>query len=243
MFNTAFAGLDLEFTMQGGLAMQVLMVNNDRQIRNFIKNFAELEGFSCDESHSRDETADKLAATYYDLVVIDCGPDCNGMEILKAVREKSQTSVIIIGPYQADIFKSPFFNKDNDEFLQKPYKSGELLVKMRTVAKRILTEPERMTLKIGVLTIDEIKRTVFVNSTGIETDEPEFKLISFFARNPRQYFSLDDLFNQAWYSHGEKAAIELCIKSLRVKLGKYRNYISNPQGKGFVFDPDKGKIL
>ncbi len=223
--------------------MQVLMVNNDRQIQNFIKNYAELEGFTCEESHSTGETAEKLNNNFYDLIVIDCGQDCNGLEILKTVREKTQTSVIIIGPFQTDIYKSHLFNKENDEFLQKPYKSGELLLKMRTVAKRILTEPERMSIKIGVLTIDEIKRKVYVNNAEVETDEQEFKLLSFFARNPRQYFTLDELFNQAWYGHGDKSTMEQYIRNIRAKLGKYRSYISNPLGKGFVFDPDKGKVL
>ncbi len=223
--------------------MEVLMVNNDRQIKNFMKQYADLEGFKFDESHNIEEAIERLHKTKYDIVIIDfAGHNADGLELLKIIREETSAPLILTSKV-LDYEKSPYFNKENDEFLQKPFKPGELLQKMRAVAKRIMTEPELMQIRAGVLRIDEINRKVFADDIQIELEELEFKLISVFARNSKQVLTVDQLLDLAWNGQGDRANLIQYIKSLRAKLGKYRGYITNLVNKGYVFNPEKGKVL
>ncbi|GLB29755.1 DNA-binding response regulator [Lacrimispora amygdalina] len=166
---------------------QILIVEDDSQIRNFISYSLKQEGFSYITAGTAQGALSTLVTEQIDLMLLDLGlPDFDGMEVIKKVREWSEMPIIVVSARDQDKEKASALDNGADDYLTKPFSSMELMARIR-VALRHLHKAggvrSQTNLAVGGLRIDLDKRLVYLEDSELHTTPLEYSLLSLFFRN------------------------------------------------------------
>ncbi|MDW2796503.1 response regulator transcription factor [Clostridium boliviensis] len=166
---------------------QILIVEDDSQIRNFICYSLKQEGFSYITAGTAQGALSTLVTEQIDLMLLDLGlPDFDGMEVIKKVREWSEMPIIVVSARDQDKEKAGALDSGADDYLTKPFSSMELMARIR-VALRHLKKAgsirSQTNLAVGGLRIDLDKHLVYLDDNELHTTPMEYSLLSLFFRN------------------------------------------------------------
>lgn len=166
---------------------QILIVEDDSQIRNFICYSLRQDGFSYTTATTAQGALSILVTEQIDLLLLDLGlPDFDGMEVIKKVREWSEMPIIVVSARDQDKEKAAALDSGADDYLTKPFSSTELMARIR-VALRHLHKAGGMkpqtNISVGGLLIDFDKRLVYLDNAELHTTPLEYSLLSLFFRN------------------------------------------------------------
>jgi Response regulators consisting of a CheY-like receiver domain and a winged-helix DNA-binding domain len=166
---------------------QILIVEDDSQIRNFICYSLRQEGFPYTTAATAQGALSTLVSEQIDLLLLDLGlPDFDGMEVIKKVREWSEIPIIVVSARDQDKEKAAALDSGADDYLTKPFSSTELMARIR-VALRHLYKARGMksqtSLVVGGLRIDFDKHLVYLDNAELHTTPLEYSLLSLFFRN------------------------------------------------------------
>lgn len=166
---------------------QILIVEDDSQIRNFICYSLKQEGFIYTTAKTAQGALSTLVSEQIDLMLLDLGlPDFDGMEVIKKVREWSDMPIIVVSARDQVKEKAAALDSGADDYLTKPFSSMELMARIR-VALRHLHKAggirPQTSLAVGGLRIDFDKHLVFLDDNELHTTPMEYSLLSLFFRN------------------------------------------------------------
>ena len=213
--------------------MQILLIEDDESIFNFLKPLLENEQYQVLHSPTIKE-ADMLLRTYpIELILLDLGlPDKDGLEFLQEFRQENQTPIIVISARTDEASKVAALDLDADDYLTKPFGGSELMARIRTATrhyKRSHNQVEAKQLVNGDLVLDIEKREVTLANTPIHLTKNEFQLLKVLLENQGKVLTHDYLTKAVW-GLGSMSSL-----TLRVNMSNLRKKIEeNPVEPRFI---------
>ena len=222
--------------------MNVLIVEDEIQLANEVRDYLEKEGFSCEEAHTGRIASDKLFSNDYDLLLLDLGlPDYDGIDLLKeSIANNSNTAVIILSARSALEDRIKGLNFGADDYLRKPFSLLELKSRILAVMRR------KHGIRVNVININNLvldldKRTVTSNGTLINLTRKEYDILSFLILNKNRVVTRLQISEHIWGDIIEENYnsnyVDVHIKNLRKKLADYveGDFLETVRGIGFQF--------
>ncbi|MEA4872874.1 MAG: response regulator transcription factor [Synergistaceae bacterium] len=205
---------------------QILIVEDDPQIRNFICYSLKQEGFLYMTTGTAQGALSALVSEQIDLMLLDLGlPDFDGMEVIKKVREWSEMPIIVVSARDQDKEKAAALDSGADDYLTKPFSATELMARIRVAlrhlyyAKGIKQQPN---IEVGGLRIDFDKHLVYLGNNELHTTPMEYNLLSLFFRNIGKVLTTKFIIKEIYgVGYGtDTQALRTLMASLRRKIEK-----------------------
>ena len=199
------------------------------------KNISEIESFALKNAgHQIVECAcakefhKQVQERIPDMVLLDIMlPDEDGLSILKKLRATPETRripVILVTAKTTEIDKVKGLDSGADDYLTKPFGVMELISRVKALLRRVGGMEDEKFLRVGILFIDDEKHVAYVDDKHIELTYKEYELLKYLTINQGIVLSRDNLMEKIWSSdyEGESRTLDVHIKTLRQKLGKYK---------------------
>ena len=224
------------------MARKILVVDDTRNVQLVISDFLSAQEYQVLTASDGREALEVVRQSAPDLVLLDIMmPNMDGYQFISQLRRESSTPVIMITARQqeADIIKG--FDLGADDYITKPFRLRELLVRMRAVLRRAAPLTEESTLLvIGDITLDRGRHELRRQGDLIELTPLEFHLLERLMRSAGRVLKRADLsidLMENGYT-GSESTIKIHIRNLRVKLGEdpdQPRYIETVFGIGYRF--------
>ena len=221
--------------------MKLLIVDDEKLIRDFITEYANHEKFETVQASDGEEALNIIAKENIDLVVLDIMmPKMDGLTFLKEMKKVKNIPVIILSARSEEYDKLIGFDLGTDDYLTKPFSPKELIARIKAILKRsgkgLNDYYEYKTLKI-----DYNAHSVCINNNEIKLTPKEYELLCFFVQNENIALSREQLLSNLWgYDFfGDDRTVDTHIKMLRNNLGPYRDLIITVRGVGYKFVPNQ----
>jgi two-component system KDP operon response regulator KdpE len=225
-----------------GSAPEILIVEDDAQIRRFLRATFTAEQYRFHEAVTADEGIAQAAARQPDLIVLDLGlPDRDGLEVIRKVREWTQTPIIVLSARGQEKDKIAALDSGADDFLSKPFAVGELLARVRAALRRSATIADTAngaTFRAGEIQVDLLRRIVTLHGAEVHLTPIEYKLLQTLIRHAGKVITQRQLLIDVWGpQHSEEAQyLRVYMAQLRRKLesdpARPRHFLTEP-GVGY----------
>src|SRR5512141_1724229 len=152
----------------GDAGQRVLVVDDENAIRRYLHTALTAQGFSVYEAANGQETLNAVVENRPDVIILDLGlPDFDGIEVTRRLREWSKTPIIILSVREAENDKIAALDAGADDYLTKPFGTGELIARMRVALRRQSHKPEDPVLQVDDLKMDVSRRLVSMGEEQI----------------------------------------------------------------------------
>ena len=201
----------------------ILMVEDDPQIRRFLRATLAAEGYAFHEALTAEDGIAQAVARRPDLILLDLGlPDFDGLEVIRRVRESSQAPIVILSARGQEKDKVAALDLGADDYVAKPFAVGELLARIRAALRRASTvSPDSGALfRFGAVEVDLEKRLVRLEGEEVHLTPNEYKLLQVFIRYPGKVLTQRQLLNEVWGPNNTDQAqyLRVYMAQLRRKL-------------------------
>lgn len=219
----------------------ILIIDDEVQIRKLLTITLQSNNYKVVEAATGKEGVNFISNHPPDLVLLDLGlPDESGHEVLKHLREWFSNPIIIVSVQsnEEDIVKA--LDNGANDYLVKPFRTGELLARIRSAFRKADSEPNIPTVNFRDLSIDFANRIVKKNDLTIKLTATEYSLLSVLARNEGKVLTHQYLLHQVWgASHqNESQYLRVFVAQLRKKIESDPNrpqHIITESGIGYRF--------
>src|SRR5881409_1502414 len=222
------------------IAMKVLVVDDERAVRESLRRALELEGYEIELAADGNEALYRLeAAEEPDAVILDVlMPGVDGLEVCRRLRGAGSKLPVLMLTARTEVEdRVAGLDAGADDYVSKPFALEELLARVRALLRRTGDEPGDV-LRFADLELDPGTRDVKRADRHIELTRTEFSLLELFMRNPRQVLTRSTIFERVWgYDFGFSSnSLDVYIGYLRRKTeagGKSR-LIQTVRGVGYA---------
>jgi two-component system, OmpR family, KDP operon response regulator KdpE len=199
----------------------ILVIDDELQIRRLLEITLTASGYRVIHSATGKTGLVDAATLHPSLIILDLGlPDIDGHDLLKKLREWYQKPVIILSVRNSeeDIIKA--LDGGANDYLTKPFRSGELLARIRAAIRGNQIQPEESVLELGDLSIDLINHTARKNKELIKLTSTEFSLLALLAKNQGRVLTHQYILKEIWgYGYLEQTQyLRVFIAQLRKKI-------------------------
>ncbi|MFI9029324.1 response regulator transcription factor [Streptomyces sp. NPDC053560] len=213
--------------------MRLLLVEDDNHVAAALSAVLARHGFEVVHARSGEEALHALvpdAEDAFAVVLLDLGlPDQDGFEVCGRIRKLTSTPVIMVTARSDVRSRIHGLNLGADDYVVKPYDTGELLARIHAVSRRTVHGPGEHApeeaagedlLRIGAVTIEPATRRVAVNGSTVPLTRKEFDLLALLAQRPGVVFRREQIISEVWRTswEGTGRTLEVHIASLRSKL-------------------------
>lgn len=178
------------------------------------------------------------------LILLDISlGEMDGFEVchmLKGQKETAETPIVFLSSRNDSHSKVMGFDLGADDYLQKPFEPDELKARIKVRIKQSAARRENVsTFELQGLRIDFLGHRVFIEEKEVPFSALEFKLLSYFVRNPDRVLSRERILNNVWGvdTFVTDRVVDSHIRSIRKKLGSYKDHIESIYGEGYRFNP------
>jgi two-component system, OmpR family, KDP operon response regulator KdpE len=221
---------------------EILIIDDEPSIQKLLEITLESNDYKV-KSASTGKEGIIMAATHPpDLILLDIGlPDLNGQEVLKKLREWYQKSIIILSVENDESNIVTALDNGANDYLTKPFRSAELLARIRAAIKRNNHSENNISISINDLEIDLNARVVKCFGQEIKLTSTEFNLLVLMAKNEGKVLTHQYLLKEIWgltYAN-ETQYLRVFIAQLRKKIEPNPNnpkYIITASGIGYRFN-------
>ncbi len=200
---------------------QVLVVDDEMQIRRFLRISLEANGYHVHETATGEDAIVKMAQLRPDLVILDMGlPDMDGLEVLKRLREWTQTPVIILSVRDSDRVKVAALDAGADDYLTKPFSLEELMARIRVAQRHAQPEQDEAIFTAGRLQVDLTRRLVTVSGEPVKLTPTEYALLRLLIQHAGKVLTHQQILRSVWgpeYIH-ETHYLRVYFAQLRQKI-------------------------
>lgn len=221
----------------------LLLIDDDKELVSLLAEFLSLENFEIDTAADGEEGLQKALAGNYDLLLLDVMmPRMNGFDMLKLLRQKSDTPVLMLTAKGDEIDKVLGLEMGADDYLAKPFSERELLARIRAILRRTQYKNADSPNKLTHLDIElfPAQQQAICQDFTIELTGTELLLLEKFLTNPGELFSKAELSEEVL---GKKLqpfdrSIDMHLSNIRRKLparldGQTR--VKNFRGRGYMW--------
>ena len=228
-----------------GERSRILVVDDETQISRVLKTSLSSQGYEVKTAADGESGFNAAMDWLPDLIVTDLAmPKMNGIELTRAVRERSQIPIIVLSVRGEEKNKIEALDAGADDYVTKPFSVNELLARVRANLRRVAATEETTTVPIeeGDFHIDPEGRQVRVNDKELHLTPKEFDLLVFMARHPNKVLTHRVLLNAVWGGESvqQPEYLRVFINQLRKKIepGDDPKYILTEPWVGYRFQPN-----
>jgi two-component system KDP operon response regulator KdpE len=199
----------------------VLVVEDEPEIRRFLRSSLGAEGYRVVESANGERGAIDAGTHKPDLAIIDLGlPDIDGVEVIRRIRAWSPMPVVVLSARAQERAKIEALDAGADDYITKPFGVGELLARVRVALRHASRSPSGAVLSFGKARVDLEKRRVSRDGKEVHLTPIEFKLMGCLAKHLGMVVTHRQLLREVWGpSHVEHGHyLRIYMKQLRDKL-------------------------
>ncbi|NWL88440.1 MULTISPECIES: response regulator transcription factor [unclassified Paenibacillus] len=228
--------------------LQILVVDDEWNMRNLLRIYLMKEGFEVKEASSGMEALTMIDQHEFDLVLLDVMmPDMDGWQVLKVIRAKSNVGVLMLTARSETKDKVYGLGMGADDYLTKPFEPEELIARVFSLIRRsVITQSsvaQEQTLDFPDFRILPDAREIYIHDQSVDFTPKEFDLMVVLAGNQHRVYSREDLVNLIWgYDYdGDYRSVDTHVKNIREKLqraGLVYNPIQTVWGVGYKFNAD-----
>lgn len=204
--------------------VSALVIDDEPQIRRLLTVSLEANGHRVITANNGQEGLVLAAQHRPDVIVLDLGlPDLSGLEVLKRLREWTQTPVIILTVQDAEADKIAALDKGADDYVTKPFNTGELLARLRAARRHAdKSRGEEPVFQAGELVVDLVARRVTRKGQPVKLTATEYALLRLFIQHAGKVLTHRHILREVWGPTHENDThyLRVYLAHLREKLEK-----------------------
>ena len=218
-----------------------LVIDDEVQIRRLLRLTLEANGYKVFEAATGQDGLIEAAQRRPEVIVLDLGlPDLDGVTVLKRLREWSRAPVLVLSVRDRDDDKIAALDNGADDYVTKPFSTGELLARLRVAQRHVQPTPENAVFRSGDLQVDLTARVVTVKGRDVKLTATEYSLVRLFVQHAGKVLTHRQILREVWGPNSETQT-----HYLRVYVGHLREKLeANPaQPEHFITEPGVGYRL
>ncbi|MEH2166568.1 MAG: response regulator transcription factor [Nostoc sp.] len=227
--------------------MNVLFVEDEAKIANFVRAGLKEQGFVVDYCDNGDDGYLRALDNEYDAIVLDIMmPGKDGLSILKLLRRQGRNAPVILLTARNELEdRLQGLNLGADDYIAKPFFVEELAARIHAVVRRSVSDVydglqlRQNLLCVGPIKLDRITREVTCDRQAIELTSREFNLLEYLMRSPGRVFTRTQILEHVWgYDFNPNTnVVDVCIQRIRKKLDPLDEavWIESIRGVGYRF--------
>lgn len=223
--------------------MKTILVSDDNpQISEILQKYLQSEGYAVVTAQDGQQALDLFFSHAPDLVLLDVMmPKLDGFEVCRRLRKVSDVPILMITAKGEDEDRISGLDYGADDYIVKPFSTGELMARIRAVLRRSTEKTSRRNIFVGNLLIQPELSLVKIGEQTVPLTRKELDLLWILASNPGRVFTRDNLLTMAWGYNTESTdrTIDTHIKRLRAKLDEFEHpawQIKTVWGVGYQFE-------
>lgn len=227
----------------------VLICDDDRDIRNALKIYLSGEGYKILEAENGAAALDVMAKNEVHLILMDIMmPKMDGVSATAKLRETSNAPVILLTAKSEDNDKILGLTAGADDYITKPFNPLEVIARVKAQLRRYAylggMEHKPESVIIGGIELDDNGKTVTLNGDPVSLTPTEYEILKLFLQNPGKVFSSKEIYTAVWNSDplGAEGTIAVHIRHLREKIEidpANPRYLKVVWGKGYKLEDKK----
>jgi len=224
---------------ENGSGARVLVVDDERGIRRFLHASLINHGYDVHEAENGQQALQAVPTLRPDVIILDLGlPDIDGLHVTRLLREWVQTPIIVLSVRNQESDKISALDAGADDYLTKPFGSGELSARIRAALRRSSQSGACAVFTAGGLEMDLARRTVKMTGRKVQLTPTEYDLLKVLVRYSGKVITHRQLIREVWGG----TCYEDDIHLLRVNVSNLRRKLeSNPtQPRYVVTEPGVG---
>jgi len=214
--------------------MTALIIDDEIQIRRLLRLALEARGYTVREAETGQTGLQEAAFHRPDVILLDMGlPDMDGLQVLKRLREWSETPVLILSVRDQETVKVTALESGADDYVTKPFSTAELLARLTVIQRRRRTGDSPV-LEAGPLRLDLARHEARLNSELLKLTPTEYALLRLLVKNSGRIITLSQIQKEVWPVQNADTgpALRVHINHLRNKLDSHLQ-IQNEAGVGY----------
>lgn len=216
--------------------MNILIVDDEKLLRNVIKEYSTSLGYNVYEAEDGQEAIDIVKNNNINVIILDIMmPKLDGYKTCVEIKKIKDIPIIMLSARKEELDKLTGFEAGADDYMEKPFSPKELMARIKAVSKRSKITDE---FRYKDLVIDYMGHSVTIDNEELKLTPKEYEILCYLIENKGIAISRENLLNKLWgYSFfGDDRTVDTHIKKLRGNLGKYRNLITTIRGVGYKFE-------
>ncbi|HSJ52255.1 MAG TPA: response regulator [Anaerolineae bacterium] len=219
--------------------IRVLVVDDEAAIRRYLRASLSAHGYTVFEVESGGAALEAITADRPDVVILDLGlPDVDGVEVTRVLREWTQIPIIILSVRGQEADKIAALDAGADDYLTKPFGTGELLARMRVALRRANQSKAEPVFVADNLSVDLSRRLVTVGGAEIQLTPTEYDLLRVLVTHAGKVLTHRQLLREVWGMGYEQEThmLRVNISNLRHKIEPdpaRPHYILTESGVGY----------
>ncbi len=216
--------------------MRVLVVDDEKLIRDVIKEYLLLENMEVDDASNGIEAIEKVKSKDFDIIIMDIMmPKMDGYTACREIKKLKDIPFIMLSARGEEYDKLIGFDLGIDDYVTKPFSPKELVARIKAITKR--RDGVSNVSEIAGIKLDDIAHDVYIDGEKIYLTPKEYDLLKYFIDNKNIALSRENLLSHIWgYDfYGDDRTVDTHVKTLRKHLGKYKDMIVTVRGMGYKF--------
>lgn len=220
---------------------KILVVDDEPPIQKLLEIALENQGYQVLQAENG-KTGLAMAASHQpDLILLDIGlPDMSGHAVLQALRQWYNKSIIVLSVQDGEGDIVGALDQGATDYLTKPFRSAELMARIRSALRRNQSPPNQAQILVGDLEIDLANRVVKKNGEAVKLTVTEFQVLALLAKNAGRVLTHQYMLKEIWGigAQNETQYLRVFIGALRKKIESNPNspvYLVTESGVGYRF--------
>ena len=220
----------------------ILVVDDDTRLRELLRKYLSENGFWVTTAADAAEARARLSSLAFDLIILDLMmPGENGLELTTSLRRESTVPIIMLTAMGEADDRIAGLERGADDYLAKPFEPRELVLRIRTVLRRVPAPPEPPgAVALGEFEFDLAREELTRGADPVRLTASEARLLKLLALNAGAAMSRERLARGGGISGGDRA-VDVQVTRLRRKIEpdpKIPRYLQTVRGKGYLLRPD-----
>ena len=214
--------------------MRVLVVEDERDLASAVQKALVEEGFAVDVANDGESGLFNAESWEYDAVVLDLMlPRLDGWEVLKCLRRRKPTPVLLLTARDAVADKVAGLNAGADDYLTKPFELGELIARLRALIRRSAGKPSPL-VRVGDVEINTAARSVKRGGKPVDLTAKEYALAELLALHRGELVTRSMVYDHLYDENDGTLSniVDVYVSNLRKKLGK--EFVETRRGQGYI---------
>lgn len=232
------------------VAPRILIIDDEPEIRQFLEVELSYQGYTVEIAETGALGLKLVNSHPPDVVILDLGlPDMDGKDFIKSIREWSQVPIIVLSARDTEDEKIVALEQGADDYLTKPFGTGELSARIRVALRHRMTGQKTMKSYLRLeLYVDLERRIVKVGNEDIHLTPTEYKMLECLVMNAGRVVTQATLINHVWgkNSQGNSHYLRIYVQRLREKINDdplKPEYITTEAGIGYRLNEPDGTYI
>lgn len=228
------------------MAKRILVIDDEKDLRKLLEYNLRKEGYEVTVAASGEEGLERARSSKPDLVILDLMlPGVDGLEVCRLLRGDPRTRqipVVMLTAKTSEIDQVVGLEVGASDYVAKPFSVKVLLARVKTALRqRGPGRPDEKVMTVGDFTLDRDCQSLTVGGKPVALTRLEFRIMGCLMAHPGKVHSRDELLSGAWDDEAfvVDRTVDVHVKSIRQKLGKFRDWVETVRGSGYRFaEPD-----